>query len=472
MPFQTRFLRRALAPGVDTAALSLPRGNGKSTLVAHLAQRFLTPGDPLHVAGAESHIIAASIGQARRTVFKQLRGMIGDDSEYRVAESVNNCHVDHKATKTRLSILAAKGKTAQGLVDVPFVFADEPGAWEVVGGQLVWDALETALGKPDSAMRIMLIGTLAPLGIPGHWWHSLISDGPGGNRHVAALYGNPDKWDSWPELRRCNPLMSRFPKSRAVLMRERDKARADTRLKARFLSYRLNVPTADESATLLTVEDWQQATARKVPPREGPFLAGIDLGAGRAWSAAVALWQSGRMEALAVAPGIPDIAAQERRDRVPAGTYARLVANGTLTVAEGLRVPPPRLLIERIGDTWGSPASIICDRFRVSELKDCCKHPVTERVTRWSEAAADVRALRKMAKDGPLSCPPECRDLVTASLAVATVKNDDQGNCRIEKRGTNNTARDDVAQALALAAGAWDRASKYRPGGGMYHGVV
>ena len=37
------------------------------------------------------------------------------------------------------------------------------------------------------------------------------------------------------------------------------------------------------------------------------------------------------------------------------------------------------------------------------------------------------------------------------------VKNDDAGNCRLVKRGTNNCARDDVAAALLLAGGAWER---------------
>ena len=39
---------------VDTAALSLPRGNGKSSLAGHLAARLLTPGDGLFRAGTES----------------------------------------------------------------------------------------------------------------------------------------------------------------------------------------------------------------------------------------------------------------------------------------------------------------------------------------------------------------------------------------------------------------------------------
>ena len=35
-PFQRKFVKAALAPGVSIAALSLPRGNGKSWLAGYL----------------------------------------------------------------------------------------------------------------------------------------------------------------------------------------------------------------------------------------------------------------------------------------------------------------------------------------------------------------------------------------------------------------------------------------------------
>ena len=63
--FQKRFLAGALAPGTDVAALSIPRGNGKSWLAAHILRRCLTPGDALHVSGAEYLLCAASIEQSR-----------------------------------------------------------------------------------------------------------------------------------------------------------------------------------------------------------------------------------------------------------------------------------------------------------------------------------------------------------------------------------------------------------------------
>ena len=59
--FQKQFIRGALAPGIDVAALSLARGNGKSWLAAHLLTRCLTPGDSLHVPGAEYLLCAGSI---------------------------------------------------------------------------------------------------------------------------------------------------------------------------------------------------------------------------------------------------------------------------------------------------------------------------------------------------------------------------------------------------------------------------
>ena len=210
---------------------------------------------------------------------------------------------------------------------------------------------------------------------------------------------------------------------------------------------------------------------RPVGAREGRPIVGIDLGAGRAWSAAVAVWRSGRVEALAVCPGIPSIEAQEKRDRVPAGVYQKLVDQGRLLIAEGLRVPPPRDLLDAARDRFGQPEVLFCDRFRLDELRDTgpgC--PVIPRISRWSESSFDIRTLRKFAKDGPLSCEQGSRDLLTASLSAAVVKPDDAGNVRMVKRGSNNEARDDVAAALVLAAGALDRAPS--PGEIALHGRI
>ena len=325
----------------------------------------------------------------------------------------------------------------------------------MVGGELMHDEIQTAQGKPGSSLRVVYIGTLAPS--RAGWWHDLIRAGSTGSTHVSALQGNPDKWDQWPEIRRVNPLTAISAAFRRKLIEERDAARRDSRLRARFLSYRLNVPTGDESQMLVTVSDWQRVEARPVPERVGRPIVGVDLVGGRAWSAAVAVWRNGRIEAVAVAPGVPEIDAQERRDRVPRGTYGALVDSGALAVAAGKRVPPMSALVERVLP-W-RPELAVCDRFRLGELQDATagRVRVVPRVARWSSAAEDIRALRRLALDGPLAVVPEFRALLRASLSAATVKTDDQGSVRLVKRGTNNTARDDVAAALVLAAGAVSR---------------
>ena len=457
--FQKRFIKGALAPGIDVAALSIPRGNGKSWLAADLLRRCLTPGDDLHVPGAEFLLCAGSIEQAR-LVFRFIRTALEDTGEYRFLDSATRIGITRKDDNTRVRVLSSNGKTAMGIVNCPLLVADEPGSWEVNGGTLMYDAIITALGKPNSPMKAIFIGTLAPA--MSGWWHDLIADGSNGSTFIQSLRGNVEKWDSWAEIKRCNPLTAVSSEFRKRLLGERDAARLDSRLKARFLSFRLNRPSGDESQVLLTVADWERVIARDVPERQGRPIVGIDLGGGVSWSSAVALFPSGLVEALAVAPGIPSLEDQEKRDRAASGTYTKLYEMGQLQIAEGLRVQPPAQLWEMILEIWGRPQLLVCDRFRLAELEDAVKNQVRlePRISRWSDAAFDIRSLRQMALDGPLSVDKGSRALLETSLSAAMVKSDDQGNTRLVKKGTQNASRDDVAAALVLACGAVARKSE------------
>ena len=456
--FQREFVAKATAPGVDVAALSMPRGNGKSTLAAHIGARLMTPGDALFRAGTESVIVASTLEQGR-IVFRFVRAMLDGDSDYRFSDSLTRVQIIHKPTRTVLQVRGANARAMMGLVDTPWVIADEPGAWKVTDGEIMHTALSTAQGKPGSPLKALYIGTLAPA--HSGWWPELIERGTKRSTYVKVLQGDRETWDQWQTIRKANPLTAISPEFRAKLLEERDAARKDTRLKARFLSYRLNLPSADESEMLLTVDDYRMATDRPVGIPSGRPIVGIDLGQGRSWSAAVAIWQSGRVDALAVAPGLPDLATQERRDNVPSGTYGKLFDRGVLSVADGLHVQPPGQLWETICDRWGVPVSVVCDRFRLGELQDAVQGStrLEPRVTQWSTASADIRALRRIARDGPLSIVETARPLLATSLMAALVKNDDAGNSRLVKRSRDNKARDDVAAALTLAAGAYDRAS-------------
>ena len=458
LPYQRRFLRAAGDPRYRIVALSMPRGGGKTTLAGHLVARALTPGDPLYVAGGEVVLFAGSIEQCRLT-YRQTLAYLGRSlGEYRLTDASNRVAITRTACRTRLKAVGSNPKTSLGLVGVPLVIVDEPAALHTVGGQALWDSVRTAAGKVGSPLRIVLTGTIAPAE-PGTWWPLLVERGTQGSTWVECIQGRSDRWSTWREVLRCNPLAKHHREMAVVLREELDAAKSDTRLAGAFKSFRLNLPAGDESTMLLSESDIDLVLGRPAPERIGRPVVGIDLGGGRAWSAAVAVWRNGRVEAVALAPGVPGIEKQERRDQVPFGTYRRLLDSGALTVAEGVRVQPPATLWRTVRTAWGRPAAVFADRYREHELRDVVAGacPLIPRVSGWKDSSEDIRALRRMVADGPLAVAPESRHLLDASLTVAAVKTDDAGNVRMRKSPAN-VARDDVAQAFVLAAGALARA--------------
>ena len=310
--FQKDFIKAVENPAYDTVAISGPRSLGKTFIAAHVLARCMTPGDVLHKPGKEYILGAASLEQARLT-FQFIREALEPAGGYRWIDSSTRLGATHLATNTKLRAISSNAKSSFGLVNVPVVVIDEPGALEVVGGQMLSDSLFTAQGKVGSKLKLILAGTLAPIATgAGHWWWELVHNGTFKTTHVQHYHGEAEGWDTWAVIKRANPLVMVDKGFRQKLLEERDAARADSRLKARFLSYRLNIPSGDESTVLLTTVDFDKVTARAVPERSGRPIVGIDLGGGRAWSAAVALWSNGRVEAKAVAPGIPGLEEQER----------------------------------------------------------------------------------------------------------------------------------------------------------------
>ena len=457
--FQQKIVKAVESGRYDRLAISMPRGNGKSWLSAHLLARSLTPGDSLHVPGTESVLCAASLEQAR-IVFKFLRKALESNPDYRWQDAGNRVGVTHVPSNSRVRALGSKGKSAMGLgSDTRFCVGDEPGAWECVGGSLMADALDTALGKPHSSMQVIYIGTKWPAA--DGWWIDLLDGGSQGRTFVMLIEADPErfKWlddDAvWKETRRVNPLQVISRKFRAKLLEELVAARTNPAKRVKFYQTRLNIPTADPATRLLTLDAWKQAVDRETPPREGQPICGVDMGQNRAWTAAVAVWRNGRVEATAMAPGLPSIEDQEKRDRVDAGSYQRLIDSGMLVVDEGRNVPRVAEFVSMVEGRW-NPEVIFSDRARFGEVVDEAVCEVVPRVTRWFAASEDIRALRQQVLDGPLSIEHDSVPLLTTSVAVTRVKGDDQGSIRIIKN-SNNCARDDVAAALTLAAGALSR---------------
>ena len=78
--------------------------------------------------------------------------MLGEDG-WRYLDSSMRCAIT-RSDGARLRVVGSNGKTAMGLVNTPLVIADEPGAWETRGGELMADALIEAQGKPGSPLKL------------------------------------------------------------------------------------------------------------------------------------------------------------------------------------------------------------------------------------------------------------------------------------------------------------------------------
>ena len=461
LPFQRDWLRAAFGNGLDMAVLSAPRGSGKTWLLGKLAALAVTPGSPIHHPGDEVIAVSASIEMGKLLAraanevlppgFLRWTGLAGGG--HRV--------VGVAPDGSSIRVISGSGKRAMGLgARNRLILGDEPGSWERRSGALLYEALRGALGKVAGGSRLLLIGTKSPAH-PGDWWPLLLDAGSGPGSHVTILDGPEDEaWDCYRTIARANPVIRVSESQRRVVLRERDEARMHPWRQPAFEAWRLNRLRQPEREMLLSVGDWKNVAERPCPPREGRPVVGFDLGASRSWTGCSAIWENGRVEAFAVVAGLPSLADRERQDGAPRGSYEALANAGSLIVDEGLRVTTAAAAVAEIGRRGWGPSTIVCDLFRLPDVRDATKLRVRPRRLRWNEASEDIGALRRLALDGNLAVHPEAVHVLSVSMASAGVERDTSANMRLSRDSSGHRRRDDLAAALVLAAGEHQRRAR------------
>ena len=122
----------------------------------------------------------------------------------------------------------------------------------------------------------------------------------------------------------------------------------------------------------------------------------IDLSSGYAMSAAAAYWpQTGRLEAICAFPEEPTLAKRGEIDGV-GGLYEQMAGRAELITTPGRTVAIAELLHWALSE-YGQPTAVVCDRWRLNELKDgldAAGIPPRVVVTRgmgWQDGSEDVR---------------------------------------------------------------------------------
>ena len=428
--WQRRMLRH-IERGVPFVACSLPRANGKSlSLGQHVLPQAIRSDGFLHRRGTEALIIAASMRQGAITL-GFLHDAIGTEGFRWRKEGVTN-----RATGASVRLVGSDGRRSQGLgAQQSLIVCDEPGAWQPVMGELLWQSVRTAMGKAE--LRVVLVGTKAPAA-PGSWWPELLDEGSDSarGRVVEVLDVPADRWDDAELVERANPGVLAGPWLRPALERELVEAKHDGRAKRAWLQYRCNALIgAAGSQELLTAPELDALLARPAAPREGSPIVAIDMGATESWNGWAAVWPNGRIEVGATAPRGTLTAPPTALDPGPAAVESR---DAVVTVAEVLA---PLFELR--------PAVVLADNFRSAEVEAACAGRVRVEIRtthKKLDAAGDVSSLRRLALDDAASVGAGA-ELLRLGVADSCLS----ATAEVAKR---QTGRDDCVRALLLAAGA------------------
>ncbi len=459
LPWQRRFVREVFSPGVQSAALSVARGNGKTALLSGIAAATLD--GPLAVSRGETVIVASSFEQAR-IAFEHVMAFMGDKladkSRWKVWDTAQQARIEDRKTGARVRCIGSDPRRAHGLAPV-LVLADEPAQWPESTGERMVAALKTAAGKQPHS-RFVALGTRPA--DPEHWFSKMLAEGADYSQSHAAKPDDPKFHKvTW---RKANPSLGHMPDLEAAIRSEAKQAKRDPEALASFEALRLNLGTSDiVRAVLLDAATFQRNEVADPLPAVGPYALGLDLGQNQAMSAAAAYWpETGKLECLAAFPELPTLRERGLRDGV-GGDYQAMERRGELIIA-GRRISDVGTLLRESLERWGCPKAIACDRWREAELRDCLEavgFPLTNLILRgqgFRDGAEDVRAFRRAFVAGEVH--PTKSLLLRAAMSEARTVGDPAGNHKLSKKtegGRRAEARDDAAAAAILAVATGSR---------------
>ena len=205
LDWERRFIRQAFAEGIDVGALSIGRGNGKSSLVAAIAAAAIV--GPLAQPRAEVVAVASSFSQAK-IIYQHCHDYLkpwiaADPARYRVLDSQSAAVIADRETGSALKCIGSDPARSHGLAPA-LVLLDEGAVWPTNYSDKMYSALQTSMGKIAGA-RLIALGTRPASG--AHWFSRLLEGGDGiyAQSHHAppnADLGDPDAWIAQPQLDR------------------------------------------------------------------------------------------------------------------------------------------------------------------------------------------------------------------------------------------------------------------------------
>ena len=473
LDWQKDFLERLLRAQTTEIGISMARGGGKTTWLAMIAAAYFI--GPLRRPRGHVFIVASTIQQAMIALEHLMETLSLRDHSHRFRSSFSShlTGVKDAMLGTTVRVLSSRPKSSHGIAPV-LILADEPSQWEVNSRDAVYAALRTSLGKIPGS-RLVCLGTRPD--DSGHFFSRLLLkpqslvyaaprfreiETPDGEMEYAEI--PLDQLGSEELVKAANPALDYFPALRQTIQTEFEDALSEPSLMASYRALRLNQGISDiaqnsvlDSEHVITCEErWTELKES----RKGQYILGLDLGGGTSMTGACGYWPvTGGAELLAAFPADPELQKRGHLDGV-GDLYLRMEAEGDLITTPGRTVDYEFFLKSVIHHLEAKPKVIVCDRYRINELKTTLMKmklgniPIIFRGMGWRDGAEDVRSFRRAALEGKLALPPST--LIRSSFAEARTLSDPAGNEKLAKRseaGRRRNARDDAVAACILAVG-------------------
>jgi phage terminase large subunit-like protein len=264
-PWQKGIIRKVLAPGVRTAVVAIPRGNGKSSLAAALGLWALVDGPE----GAQVPVVAGVSERQSRIAFNIARRMVELEPALLARVQIHRDELIMPHHDGHLFPLPADADAILG-ANPTFTLVDELG---VIDAE-VFEAMRLASGKRAES-TLLAIGT--PPREPDSIMRTLVEHGRIGDDPAFALveYAAPtdvrvDDRDAW---KTANPALGDF------LYEEVMSTEVATVRESTFRQFRLGQWVGQPEEAWMDPETWASAqddSRRSVLTQEANVVLGLD----------------------------------------------------------------------------------------------------------------------------------------------------------------------------------------------------
>lgn len=459
--WEKRAIRGLFKRNVETAAVSMARGNSKTTWCSYLGAAAVEPSSPLTSDGYEALAVASSFQQIKKTLFKRVvyhLQHLGHDLDnrkvWRKLDSPQNAEIEYKKTGATLFCIGSDVSRSLGF-HPSLIIADEGAEWPTNQADKMYGSLETSLGKAEGA-KLLAVGTRPSDEM--HFFSKLLD---GQADFILQYRADPDLDPFDKEtIRQSNPSLSALPGLRRTIQKAAEKAKRDPAQLARFRHWRLNQGGSPvERSQLLEAGEWERIEALPSADRIGQMILGVDLGENQAFTAATGYWpESGLVDCFAAVPGIPGLEERERRDGA-VGAYSSMAKRGELVLLGQRTVPLDEFLHLVLGRFGQRPAVLVCDTWKKDRLLDAMEKvglqcPVKTRRMGFGDLGSDTDQFVRGCLDDKVR--PEVSLLMRSAIGECVVETDSAGNSRPTKsttKGKRRRGRDDAAISTIFAVG-------------------